>query len=61
MSNHSAHPKVGNLVHGWTKLPFPGLAEIKGIVVDRRGPEVLVMTHAGELLWVKKIDLEVIQ
>jgi len=60
-NNGDVCPKPGHLVHGWTKLPYPGLAEVNGLVVDKRGIEVLVLTYQNDLVWVKRTDIVVVQ
>lgn len=59
--NSDVCPKPGHLVHGWKKLPYPGLSEINGLVVDKRGVEVLVLTHQNEFIWVKRTEVVVVQ
>ena len=56
-----AKPKVGNLVRGYKKLPYPGLEEVTGIIVDTRGLEVCVLSNYGELVWIKRTEVEVLQ
>ena len=55
------NPKVGNLVRGYKKLPYPGLEEITGIVVQANGLEICVLSNYGELVWIKRTEVEVLQ
>ena len=54
-------PIVGHLVRGYKKLPYPGIEEILGIVVETRGLEVCVLISRGDFVWIKRTEVEVVQ
>ena len=53
-------PKLGHLVHPRAGGPLEAEFSRIGLIVSVRGIEVLVMTEIGDLVWVRRDSLEVI-
>ena len=53
--------KEGDLVEGFVKLPYPGLEEVRGLVVDVVNFRAKVLTQHNEFVWVDCKELEVVQ
>ena len=51
-------PNLGHLTHPGKN--FHGAGTGKGIIVDKRGIEVMVMQFDGEMIWVMRDQIEVI-
>ena len=51
-------PNLGHLVQ--PRKNFHGAGSGEGIIVDKRGIEVMVMQFDGEMIWVTRDQVEVI-